>query len=151
MVEKLDAELAARQAKAEARLAAAEEKRAARVKDPALAALERLEQEAEEAEAIADAEASYGPVDQDVKLVRSPRGLVIVRRPEYVAVKRFHDAAQSTVEAKDKLGRPCVVWPSKDRYAAMAANDVALVSKVADAAAWLAGFGRTKLEEKSES
>src|SRR5262245_57497811 len=131
-----------RRAAAEARLKAAEEKRAAHAKSEELLALEKLEREATEAEALADAEAQYGAVDEEIKVVRGPRGIVIVKRPPYVAVKRFHDVGKFSVEAKDKLGRPCVVYPSLAEYNKLASDDVSVVVAVADAAAWLAGFGR---------
>lgn len=145
-----DFDLDARRAAAEERIRVANEKRNAKAKSEELLALEKLERDAVEAEAIADAEATYGAVDEDIKVVRSPRGIVIVKRPAFVIVKRFHDAGKFSVEAKDKLGRPCVVYPNAAEYAKMAADDVALVVAVADAAAWLAGFGRTKLEEKAD-
>src|SRR5678815_4554644 len=142
-------DLETRKREAEERLAAAEAKRAARRPAEALVEIERLEREAAELEAIEEAEAEHGELDKDIKVVRSPRGIVIVRRPPYVVVKRFHDVGKTSVEAKDKLGRPCVVHPTADAYAKMAADDVALVCAVADAAAWLAGFGRTSIDEKS--
>lgn len=151
--EREDPELRKRRMAAEARKAAAEERRASRGKSAELLEIERIEREAAEAEAIDHAECEYGEVDQGIKVVRSHRHdqIVIVRKPMYAAVKAFHDKGKFTVEAKDKLGRPYVVYPSREAYAQLAADDVALVVAVADAVAWLGGFGRTELEEKSEA
>lgn len=144
-------DLESREAAARERLEQAEARRAARTKPAKLAEIEQLERAAAEAEAIDAAEAEHGEIDKAIKIVRSPNGIVIVKRPPYVAMKAFHDKGKFTVEAKDKLGRPCVVYPDRDAYAKMAADDLALVVAVADAAAWLAGFGRTELQEKSEA
>lgn len=146
-------ELEMRRVDAERRLEAIAEKRAAREKPAKLKAIEKLEREAQEEEAIEDAVAEYGEVDKGIKVVRysgESEGIVIVKKPPYVSVKAFHDRGKFTVEAKDKLGRPHVVYPSKEQYNRLAAESVALVVAVADAAAFLAGFTRTELAEKSE-
>src|SRR5262245_56360855 len=145
---KTDSEdMAARREEALAKKAAAEAKRAARAKPAELAEVERLEREAHEEEAIADAEAQYGDLDEAIKVVRTSVGIVIVKRPAAILVRRFHDAGKGSIEAKDKLSRPCVVYPSADEYAKLAGSDSgpALISAVADAAVWLAGFGRKEL------
>jgi site-specific recombinase len=147
-----DTDIEARKIAALARAEAAKARLAARKPLPELAEVERLEAEATETEAIDAAEAEYGA--DGYKVVRTNKGIVIVKTPAYVAVKRFHDVGKTSLEAKDKIGRPYVIHPSKEEYAKMAAADAggaALISAVADAVLTLAGFGQVKLEEKSEA
>src|SRR5262245_3217432 len=84
------------------RIAAAEARRATAAKAKAESDVEALEREAAEAEAIADAESAHGPRGEGIAVVRYPGGIIIVRRPEYVLVQRFHDAGKFSTDAKDK-------------------------------------------------
>jgi hypothetical protein len=146
-------ELTARREAAEAKLAELESRRAERTaKREAERAAEDAERALREAEAIEQAECEYGQLDEEIKVVRTPRGIVIVKRPATVALQQFHDASKTNLQAKDKFGSPYVVFPARDEYNRIRAEyGAAVISAVADAAAWLGGWGRTKLEGKSES
>lgn len=136
-IEELSAKVAAARAAQEAR---------AEARRNALQA-EALRRELADLEALEKAESEHGA--DRIAIVEHPDGIVIVKRPALVNAKIFHDKAKFTLEAKDKFGRPCVVYPSD--YAKRAADDAGLISAVADAAAHLAGFGRAELQKKSES
>ncbi len=147
-----DKDLEERAAEAKAKLDAMAKARAAREKPPGLQEIEDLERQVAEEEAIERAEAEHGDADAGIKVVRFEHagraGIVIVRRPDYVKVKQFHDNGDFKLEAKDKFGRPYVVHPSAEKYAELSRENVALVSAVCDAVAWLGGFSRTKLDTK---
>lgn len=152
-----DQELETRAAEAQARIAAARAKQAAREKPKAQREVEELEREAEHLEAIEAAVAEHGEIDDGIKIVRyedgGKPGIVIVRRPETIAVRRFHDQVARgngvTLEAKDKFGRPFVVYPSPAKYADLTTKSAGLIMAVADAVGWLGHIGRAKLDEKS--
>src|SRR5262245_7023176 len=94
-----------------------------------------LEARGDDASDAPDAE--HGELGTGTYLVRHPDYLVIVRRPEYVTFKRFIDSGKFSLEARDKFGRPCVVYPSKDEYAKLAGARPGVIVAVADAAALL--------------
>ena len=140
-----------RKAAALERIAAARAKKEDRERKSADDEIVKLEREAAEAEAVEDACSQYGELGKELYLVKGPDYLVIVRRPEYVTFKKFLDAGKFTTEARDKLGRPCVVYPDRAAYAKLASERPGVIVAVADAASLLCDVGRIELEGKSGS
>lgn len=98
-------------------------------------------------EAIAEAEAKYGPVKKKIYVVSTPGGTVIVKQCHHVLFKKFQDTEEKDVQALERLVRPCLVYPSADRFDRMLEEQPAILIKVADAVTWLAGW-RAKENQK---
>lgn len=136
-------DLEARAADARARIAALEAKREQRERERAAAdAVTKLEREAAEAEAVERVEAEFGALDDYTKRVDTPGGMVIVKRPAALLVRRYMDAGKANSEAWEKLVTPCVVYPDKGAFRTLCDEYPATLQRAADAVCWLAGWGR---------
>lgn len=144
----LDARLEA----ARARASELSDARAARESErKKLAELEQLEREVRESEALEMLEAEHGPLNEKIRAVHTPAGMIVVKRPAAIQMRRYNDAGKTTSEAYDKLVRPCVLYPDKAELNRIFDDYPASLNLCADAVCWLAGFGRKELEGKSES
>lgn len=149
-------DLAERKAAAEAAIAAAEETLAARkVKREGDRAVFLLERQAREAQVLIELEDEHGALGECLRVVHVPEdavvGMVVVKRPAAVLVRRYQDSGKATSEAFEKLVRPSVVYPDKLELGKVLDQYPGTLQRLADAACWLAGFGRSELEGKSES
>lgn len=94
-------------------------------------------------EAIAAAETEHGEVDKKIRIVRTPAGTVIVKRPNNVLFRKFADQGKSDVDDLERLARPCIVYPTIDQFDRMLTDQPAILIDVANAVTYLAGV-RTK-------
>lgn len=102
--------------------------------------LAREERELADAEALAKAEAQFGRVGSGkLATVKTPAGLVILKRAGTPNFKRFMDLEKVTVEEAERLARPCVIHPSLEAFDRMCDDMPALIGVCADAVATLAG------------
>jgi hypothetical protein len=139
------------------RLRAAREKRAALAKERAereaeratLAEVEAEERRAADEEAIAKAEKEHGEVNKRIRCFRTDMGVVIVRRPNVANFNAFMDKGDHSYPAMYELAVPCVVHPDGARFEAMLAEQPFILTRAADAVAWLAGVRKEELEGKS--
>lgn len=122
----MDDAIKQRIADAKARREAAEAKReqlaASRA---ALEQAEREELEAANAEAIAAAEETHGPIGESTASVETHGGIVIVKRPNALLYKKIGREIgskndQKAEAAAERLIRECLVHPSPEAYDALA-------------------------------
>jgi hypothetical protein len=146
--DELEVRLAAARAKRDELEAKRAERDATRAK---LAEVEKAEREAKEAEVLDRLECEHGPVNEKIRPVYTPGGLIVVKRAQSILVRRYMDHGKADSESWDKLVRPCVLYPEKAEFNRIVEDYPASLQKCADAVCWLAGWGRKDLEGKVES
>lgn len=97
--------------------------------------------------AIAQAEAEHGPVGKKIRVVNTPAGAVIVKRPNHLLYRKFLDSDIDTQEV-EKLVRPCVVYPAIEKFERMLTDQPGILAAVSDAVTHLAGFRKKELSPK---
>lgn len=134
-------EIKSKIAAARARRQAAEEKREEQTPADLEQELAREEQAAADAEALAKAEAEYGRLGNGkLASVTTDVGLVLLKRPNAIKFKAFIDNAEDVKhQDAERLVRDCVVYPSKDKFDAMIAEQPGIVGGCSLAVARLAG------------
>lgn len=126
------AELRARKAAAEARIA-----ESSNAPDAELA---RAEREAADAEAIADAVASHGPVGESVEVIYTRLGCVIVKAPTAARFNMFRDLGEGqTADDVRSFVKSCLVHPDGAGFDAIVMQQPAVVDRCGNAACELAG------------
>lgn len=105
-----------------------------------LEALAAEERAATEAEAVADAVEAHGAIGEKIAIVSTSMGPVILKRSNPVLFKKFMDAGKTTMDAYDKLVRPCIVYPDIKTYDRIAEELPAVTVECADKVSELAGF-----------
>ena len=106
--------------------------------------VERLELEAANAEAVADAEADHDP--RKIRVVESGLGVVIVRRPNPLLYKRFRDKGEAKTNELEKLVRGCLLYPTAAGFDRILEEEPGTLDRCATAVIELAGF---RLKEAS--
>lgn len=125
-----------------------ERARKARIeKEEAANELPRARRELEEAEAVDRFERELGR--KAISVVKSDEGIVIVKKPDARAFKRFQDAEKVTTLEVEKLVMPCVIYPDADRFDRMVEEAPGLLSRCGDHVCYLAGIRKDDLEKKS--
>jgi len=146
---KEESETARRLREVRARRAAVDEARAAAEAERELeVTLEREERALTDAEALAKAEAEYGPEGRKIRALETPMGLIIVKRAGNAAFRRFMDLPKATVDEAERLVRPCRVYPSSSEFDKIVDEYPALWLRLAGAVTKLAGFKAEELSEK---
>jgi hypothetical protein len=92
-----------------------------------------------EDEAIAAAEVEHGAVGKKIFVVRTPAGIVIVKRPNHVLYRRYQDKGEATSLEFEKLVRPCLVYPSVEQFDRLLDDLPGILIDVANGVAYLAG------------
>lgn len=143
-LEALRKELAA----AELSLSAARERRDAR-KGPAQLRLEieQAKRAAQDLDTLAELEAKHGSVDKDIKPLETLHGMIVVKRPQEMAYRKFADLEKPTTSAAKEIALHSLVHPDKSTFNEWAADEPAIIARAANAACWLAG-NRKELDEK---
>lgn len=143
-IEALRKELAA----AELEIESARERRDARKTPTQLRAdIEKAKREAKELDIFADLEAKHGEADQAIKRIDTLHGMVVVKRPQEMAYRKFADMEKVTTSAAKELAHACLIYPEKATFNDWAADEPAIIARAANAACWLAG-NRKELDEK---
>ena len=125
---------------AEAETQAIEAKRA---RDAEIAALEL---EARDAEAIRTAKAQHP--DMELKVVRTPAGCVVLKRPHAAVYKRFRDRGEYTTKALEDLVRKSLVHPSAAGLDEILEQAPATLDAMGDAVIQLCGLREKEASEK---
>jgi hypothetical protein len=77
---------------------------------------ERLALEIRNEEALAEAVRSIGPVGKAIGTVKTRLGIIIVKKPNHMLVRRFRDKGETDSKAWEDLIRPCLVHPSAEEF-----------------------------------
>lgn len=133
--------LQARLAAARQRTKAAADAVAASV-DTLTAEVEAAERDASDAEAVAACVSRYGALGSKIAAVYTDQGVVIVQRPNGVAMKAFQDLEAPRMQDVEVLVRPCVVYPARDKFDAMIADQPVILTRCSSAVVELAGAKR---------
>ncbi|WP_437671529.1 hypothetical protein [Sorangium sp. So ce131] len=149
-----DPEIAALEKELEAEreaLAAAEAKRerdrrAAVLKEQ----IEETRRQRRDEEALAEAEAKYGPLGKKIEAFKTIDTMVIVKAADGIKARKWMDqhGEKPTVQACRELARACVVHPPLDEYDAIVAERPVVVISTANAVLKLAGLGGKELGGK---
>lgn len=89
--------------------------------------------------AIVEAEREHGEMNVKIRLVRTPAGLVIVKRPNHLLFRKWADNGKNDSDDLEKLMRPCVIYPAVDVLDRWLSEQPAIVVDIANACTWLAG------------
>jgi hypothetical protein len=109
--------------------------------------IERERRKAMEIDKLADLEAQHGPVDKAIRPIETLHGMVVVKRPAEMAYRKFSDMEKVTTSAARELAQSCLVYPDKEQWNRIVADEPAVIVRAANAACWLAG-NRKELDEK---
>lgn len=93
-------------------------------------------------------ESEVGPQDTHIAVIRSDVGLVIVRRPHRAVFQRFQDTGTIKTKDLDALVKPSLLYPDKASFDAMVDQLPALLGRVANHCARLAGIRGEELAAK---
>jgi hypothetical protein len=135
-------------AEVRARLAELAEARQQRHEDPEIA-LAKATQDLADAEAIDTAEREIGRVGDQIATYGTPRGVVIVKRPNHLLFRRFADAPQLTVAVCEELVLTCLVHPSRDVFEQLAEDFPGILAPLASKVSELAGVRAKDTSGKS--
>jgi multidrug efflux pump subunit AcrA (membrane-fusion protein) len=105
--------------------------------------LETAQREAREEEALAEAEAQYGPIGKKLgRVTLEIGGMVLVKPPDGIKFRQWQDQHQDKIthDALRQLVRPCVVYPPSGDFDALIADRPAALMHVANKVHELAGF-----------
>lgn len=144
-------ELKAREAAATAALEPHEATRAQRAELAAYRrTVEAKERAIKEAPEIERLEAEHGAIGEQIAVVETDLGAIVIKRPAPVVFKRFQDAdpSKSKTDTFTALVRPCVVYPDTHRLGEILTALPATLSRLADEAVALAGFGQREAAGK---
>lgn len=142
-----DSEIERKLAEVRARRAALAEAAEQRLQPTPEERLAIEQRELAEDEALDAAAREHGA--RAVMIVRSDVGAVIVKRPHLATFRRFQETKNPKCEDLEKLVRPCLVYPSRDRFDLIIAELPFMLNRCADAVSTLAGVRRKDIEEKS--
>jgi hypothetical protein len=80
--------------------------------------IETAKRAAREQRAVADAEAKYGPIGKGIETVETIDGLLIVRKPDGIKVRKWQDQHGENINSSAcrQITRPCVVYPPLDEF-----------------------------------
>ncbi|AUX25154.1 uncharacterized protein SOCEGT47_056980 [Sorangium cellulosum] len=112
--------------------------------------IEETRRRRKEEEALAEAEARHGPLGKKIEAVQTIEGLVIVKAPDGIKARKWMDqhGENPKAQACRELARPCVVYPSLDRFDEIIAERPVVVVSTANAVLKLAGLGGKELGGK---
>ncbi|MGK4001104.1 hypothetical protein WMF31_00665 [Sorangium sp. So ce1036] len=143
----LEKELEAeREALAAAEIKRERDRRAAVLKEQ----IEETRRRRRDEEALAEAEAKYGPLGKKIEALQTIDRMVIVKAPEGIKARKWMDehGERPTVQACRQLARLCVIHPPLPEYDQMIEERPAIVIATANAALKLAGLGGKELGGK---
>lgn len=128
--------LAAAKAERSRILAARAAREAARSVDDQLEVEERS---LRDEQTIEKAECEHGRLGKKIAAVYSDQGVVIVKRPNHLIFQRFQDAGEVTTLELRKLVNPSLVHPALGVFEGYVEEEPALLLRVGNAVAALAG------------
>ncbi len=135
-----------RLAAAKLRLAEAEAARAERLEADAEArATGDAERAAADAEALDAAEQRY----PKVATVAAPLGLVIMKPPSIIRLKKFRDNSESTFDEVESFVRTCLVHPGAAEFQCIIDDSPGTIDRCGNAICELAGYKLKELQGKS--
>jgi hypothetical protein len=141
------ADVAARIAAARAELEELEKAREAREALAAESKLEELEREVADAKAIAKAEEEHGA--GKFAAVKTPLGVVIVKRPEHMHYRRFIGSKDIGIDDAERLVLTCLVHPSRAEFQRISEEYAAIPLEVAGRVLDLAAGRHAEVGKKS--
>jgi hypothetical protein len=105
----------------------------------------RLKFEIAKEEAITNAEATHGPLDDAIAAVDSrSHGVIIVKRPAKAHYRQMIDAVGAGKKAlsviNEEFAFRCLVYPARDEFERILKEESGLLERVANAAAVLGGL-----------
>lgn len=100
-------------------------------------------------EAIEEAEAKHGPLDQKIAVIDTDLGAVIVKRAHAATFRKYQDRGKSDHDTISNLVRPSLVYPALADFERICDELPATMARCADAIVGLAGFRVQELSGKS--
>lgn len=90
----------------------------------------------------------HGPVGQQIALVKTRLGTIILKRSNATLFKRYIDKGKFDTDDLDKLTRPCLVHPTVAEFDRIILELPATLTRCADRVAVLAGFRKDEIAGK---
>lgn len=130
-----------------AELAELEDARQARDEDPAelLAVAER---ELADAKALDAAERAHGKLGVHVAAIKTPRGIVIVKRPNHLIFRQWSEEGKIDTNSCERLIWPCLVHPPRAVFDSIAEELPGVIAPITNLITRLAGAGAQQLSGK---
>jgi len=110
--------------------------------------LAEAERELRDDQAIEKAECEHGLLGSKLAAVKSGLGVVIVKRPHHVLFRRFQDAGKTDSVQLSILVNGCLVHPDLGTFERYCEEEPALLLRVANAVAALAGVRASEVSGK---
>jgi len=108
--------------------------------------LERERQAYAAEQALDDAQRKHGA--KQVRLVQAGDLAVVVRRPHWVAFRKFQDQQEFTYEGTEELVLGCLLYPDRRTFSKHLEAQSGVLAKVASACVELAGFRVDEVKKK---
>lgn len=96
--------------------------------------------------AFDDAQRKHGA--KQVRLVQCGDTAVIVRRPHWVAFRKFQDQNEFTYDGTEELVMGCLLYPERRALSKLLEAQPGVLAKIANACVELAGFKIDELKKK---
>jgi hypothetical protein len=122
------------------------EELAARATPTATEELEREMQALAAEQALDEAQRKHGA--KQVRLVQAGDMPVVVRRPHWVAFRKFQDQQEFTYEGTEELVLGCLLHPDRRTFSRHLEAQSGVLAKVASACVELAGFKIDEVKKK---
>ena len=112
--------------------------------------IEEARRRRKEEEALAQCEAKYGLLGKSLERVDTIDGMVVVRKPDGIKVRKWQDQYKEDIsaDALRQLARPCVVYPELSDFDTLVAERPVVMVAVATAVLKLAGLRLKELGGK---
>jgi hypothetical protein len=108
--------------------------------------LEREKQALAAEQALDEAQRKHGA--KQVRLVQAGDLAVVVRRPHWVAFRKFQDQQEFTYEGTEELVVGCLLYPDRRTFSKHLEAQSGVLAKVASACVELAGFKVDDVKKK---
>jgi hypothetical protein len=119
---------------------------AARAEPSAAEELQRETQALAAEQALDEAQRKHGA--KQVRLVQAGDMPVVVRRPHWVAFRKFQDQQEFTYEGTEELVLGCLLHPDRRTFSKHLEQQSGVLAKVASACVELAGFRIDDVKKK---
>lgn len=88
--------------------------------------------------AFDEAQRKYGA--KQVQLVTTSEGSIVIRRPHWVAFRKFQDQKELTYESAEELVKGCLIYPAHSAFDRLLEQQPGVMTKLASVCVELAGF-----------
>jgi hypothetical protein len=96
--------------------------------------------------AFDEAQRKYGA--KQVQLVATSEGSIVLRRPHWVAFRKFQDQKELTYDSAEELVKGCLIYPAQSVFDRLLEQQPGVMTKLASVCVELAGFKVDEVKAK---